>query len=140
VLTKIIFTEVFLMPSFSDRLKELRMSKGLKQQDMADLLEITSRHYQQYEYGKVDLPTSKTQALADFFNVSIDYLLGRTDFKELIEWEAGDEAYLRDEELLKMIEEIQANNIEENKKLKKLIKEFQIVAKKRSTENASKIN
>lgn len=67
------------MAVFGDRLKELRKSKKLKQTDMAAFLGITSRNYQDYEYGKVDPPTSKTIALADFFDVSLDYLVGRSD-------------------------------------------------------------
>jgi transcriptional regulator with XRE-family HTH domain len=46
---------------------------------MAKMLDCTDRHYQNVEYGKVDLPTSKLLALADYFDVSLDYLTGRTD-------------------------------------------------------------
>ena len=67
------------MAVFGERLKELRKSKKLKQTDMAAFLGITSRNYQDYEYGKVDPPTSKTIALADYFDVSLDYLVGRSD-------------------------------------------------------------
>jgi len=42
-------------------------------------LSITYRTYQKYETGEIDPPTSKTLALADYFNVSIDYLVGRSD-------------------------------------------------------------
>ena len=67
------------MKIFLERLKELRLSKGLTQKTMAELLEITSRNYQRYESGEVDPPTSKTFWLADYFNVSLDYLTGRSD-------------------------------------------------------------
>ena len=67
------------MPNFSDRLKELRKSKKLKQTDMALLLEITTRHYQDCEYGKVTPNATMLVKLADYFNVSIDYLIGRSD-------------------------------------------------------------
>ncbi len=46
---------------------------------MAELLNITPRNYQRYETGEVDPPTSKTIFLADYFDVSLDYLVGRTD-------------------------------------------------------------
>jgi hypothetical protein len=46
---------------------------------MAELLCITPRNYQRYESGEVDPPTSKTIFLADYFNVSLDYLVGRSD-------------------------------------------------------------
>lgn len=69
------------MENFSIRLKELRKSAKVKQSDLASLLSITVRHYQDIEYGKVDLPTSKLIALADYFNVSLDYLVGRSDVR-----------------------------------------------------------
>jgi transcriptional regulator with XRE-family HTH domain len=46
---------------------------------MADTLGISYRNYQRYERGEMDTPYSKLLILADFFNVSIDYLVGRTD-------------------------------------------------------------
>lgn len=70
---------MFNLLKFSNRLKQLRKEKKLKQSDMAELLELTTRHYQRYETGEVDPPTSKTIFLANYFDVSIDYLVGRTD-------------------------------------------------------------
>ena len=63
------------MNTFGQRLKELRKLKKLKQSDVAQLLGITTRNYQDYEYGKIDPPTSKTIILADYFDVSIDLSL-----------------------------------------------------------------
>lgn len=70
------------MNTFGQRLKELRKLKKLKQSDVAQLLGITTRNYQDYEYGKIDPPTSKTIILDDYFDVSIDFLVGRTDVKK----------------------------------------------------------
>ena len=67
------------MIEFSVKLKELRKQRGVKQTDMAKYLNINTRHYQRYEAGEVDPPTSTTIALADYFNVSLDYLVGRSD-------------------------------------------------------------
>lgn len=61
------------------RLKELRLNKKMTLQQMADILGLTQRNYQRYETGEVDPPTSKTIALADYFDVSLDYLVGRSD-------------------------------------------------------------
>lgn len=61
------------------RLKELRISKKITLKQMAEILSITQRNYQRYETGEVDPPTSKTIALADYFDVSLDYLCGRSD-------------------------------------------------------------
>jgi transcriptional regulator with XRE-family HTH domain len=63
------------------RLKELREEKGLLQKDVAKYLKITTSAYGYYEQGKRDPDTETLQKLADFFNVSVDYLLGRTDIK-----------------------------------------------------------
>ena len=67
------------MLDFANRLKQLRKEKKLKQTDMAVLLELTTRHYQEIEYGKVNIPTLTLIKLADYFNVSLDYLVGRSD-------------------------------------------------------------
>ena len=63
----------------ADRLKELRKAKGIYQKDIAKLLDIQERSYRYYEAGTIDPPTSKTIILADYFDVSVDYLVGRSD-------------------------------------------------------------
>lgn len=72
-----------IMPVFSDRIKALRKGRKLKQKDMAELLHCTERHYQRIEYGEVNLPSLDLIFLADYFSVSTDYLLGRTDHREV---------------------------------------------------------
>ena len=67
------------MKLFSERLKLLRQQKALKQTQMAELLGCTVQHYQRIEYGKINLPTLDLIALADYFDVSLDYLVGRSD-------------------------------------------------------------
>ena len=64
---------------FGDRLKELRASKNISQKALSNEIGISDTHYQNLEYGKKEPTMSKLVALADFFNVSIDYLVGRTD-------------------------------------------------------------
>lgn len=70
------------MPEFAARLKELRKEKGIKQTEIADLIGCTTNHYQQIEYGYVNIPSLTLTCLADYFGVSTDYLLGRTDVRE----------------------------------------------------------
>lgn len=70
------------MSTLGTRLKELRTSKKLKQTDMAEILSVTTRNYQDYEYGKVNPPLPTAIALADYFDVSLDYLCGRSDNPE----------------------------------------------------------
>ena len=69
------------MEVFSVRLREMRLKKGFKQKDMADLLGITPRAYQYYEEGKRYPDFRGLLLLAEHLNVSIDYLVGRTDDK-----------------------------------------------------------
>ena len=64
---------------FSDRLKKLRNEKGLKQSEMGDLLGCTERNYQRIEYGQINVPATTLMALADYYDVTTDYLLGRSD-------------------------------------------------------------
>ena len=68
-----------ILPGVAERLKPLRKKKGLTQVEMAELLHCTDRHYQKIEYGKVNLPSITLMFLADFFGVTTDYLLGRTE-------------------------------------------------------------
>lgn len=67
------------MNNFSIRLKELRTDKGLKQTEMSDKLNISTRGYQNYEIGQREPKIDVLIALADFFDVSLDYLVGRSD-------------------------------------------------------------
>lgn len=68
-----------VMFEFGQRLKMLRKEKNLKQVQMAEFLGCTDRHYQKMEYGNINVPGLTLIKLADFFNVSLDYLVGRTD-------------------------------------------------------------
>ena len=61
------------------RWKELRLAKSMTLKAMADMLGMVQRNYQRYETGEVDPPLSKAIVLADYFNVSLDYLVGRSD-------------------------------------------------------------
>ena len=62
-----------------ERLKYLRKQTNLKQTDVASLLKITTRNYQRYESGAIEPNINGLVALADYFNVSLDYLVGRSD-------------------------------------------------------------
>lgn len=64
---------------FGQRLKALRKAKGLKQIEMAELMDMTDRNYQRMEYGQINVSATTLIFLADFFGVTADYLLGRTD-------------------------------------------------------------
>lgn len=68
---------------FSTRLKELRAEFGCTQKQVAEAIGITDRAYQHYELNKRKPDYNGLIALADFFNVSIDYLTGRSDNKNI---------------------------------------------------------
>ena len=63
----------------ASRIKELRLSKGLSQKEVADGVGMTEAGYQNYEVHRRSPSLDKLIALADFFGTSADYLLGRSD-------------------------------------------------------------
>ena len=65
------------------KLKDLRIDNDLYQKEVAAILKITRQKYGLYETGKRDIPIDLLIKLADFYNVSIDYILNRTNKKEL---------------------------------------------------------
>ena len=67
---------------YQNRLRDLREDKDLKQKSLADLLKIHQTTYSDYELGRLNIPIPVLHTLADFYNVSIDYLLCRTNTKK----------------------------------------------------------
>ena len=69
------------MCEFHVRLKQIREESGKLQREAADAAGVQTRTYQFYEQGKNQPSIAKLIALADFFDVSLDYLMGRKDEK-----------------------------------------------------------
>lgn len=67
------------MATLTERLNELKSSREVLQKDIAKAVGLSLRTYQRYEYGEREPTASVLIAIADFFNVSIDYLVGRSD-------------------------------------------------------------
>ncbi|GHU60104.1 hypothetical protein AGMMS49975_28770 [Clostridia bacterium] len=67
------------MNIFITRLKELRKSKNVTQKQTAEEIDIAERQYQKYELGENKPSYDVLIALADYFGVSLDYLVGRSD-------------------------------------------------------------
>lgn len=63
------------------RLRDLREDNDLKQSQIAQLLNIKQNTYSQYENEKREIPISVLWKLADYYETSIDYLIGRTNKK-----------------------------------------------------------
>lgn len=64
------------------RLKELRKKKGVSQQKLAMDLNVNQNTISRYETGEREADYKTLIMIADYFDVSIDYLLGRTNKKE----------------------------------------------------------
>ena len=64
------------------RIRDLREDRDLFQKDLAEYLNCSQVCYSHYEIGKRDIPTEVLLKLAEFYNTSTDYLLGRTDEKK----------------------------------------------------------
>ncbi len=61
------------------RIRDLREDGDLTQREMGEILNCSQRVYSNYERGDLDIPTEILIKLADFHNVSVDYILNRTD-------------------------------------------------------------
>lgn len=65
------------------RIRELREDRDIRQREMAAVLKCSQQVYSNYELGQRDIPTDILIRLADFYQVSIDYILGRTNKPEM---------------------------------------------------------
>ena len=64
------------------RIKDVREDSDISQKQLADVLGISQRAYSHYENGTRKIPLDILLSLADYYNCSTDYLLGRTKKKE----------------------------------------------------------
>jgi len=67
------------MPSFSERIKELRQKNKVTQKSVAESVSMSERNYIDLEHGKFKPNHDNIIKLADYFDVSADYILGRSD-------------------------------------------------------------
>lgn len=61
------------------RIRDLREDRDLSQADVAKMLHVSQSTYSRYESGVLDVPSAVLVALATFYGVSVDYLLGLKD-------------------------------------------------------------
>ena len=64
------------------RIRDIREDNDLPQKKLAELLQVHQTTYSDYELGRVNVPVPALHKLADFYGVSVDYLLGRTNEKK----------------------------------------------------------
>ncbi|MCL2852024.1 MAG: helix-turn-helix domain-containing protein [Defluviitaleaceae bacterium] len=65
-----------------DTIKDLREDSDTKQETLAKILNVKQTTYSKYELGKINIPVEALIKLADFYNTSIDYIVGRTDCRQ----------------------------------------------------------
>lgn len=68
------------MSTIGERIKGLRLSKKVTQKEIADAIGVSSVSVQRFEYGSVRPSLDTLIALANYFDVSLDYLCGRDEF------------------------------------------------------------
>lgn len=94
---------------FSERLKELREKNGLSQEALADKLNIPRSSVTHYENSYDRIPRQKRlNEIADFFGVTVDYLIGRAETSELNKAEEAFMDKIKDPDRVWSIEELQA--------------------------------
>ena len=64
-----------------ENIRNLREDNGKTQKELADYLNVKQTTYSKYELGKINIPVEVFIKLADYYGVSVDYLLGRTKEK-----------------------------------------------------------
>lgn len=68
----------------NEKIKLLRTKKDITQKQLAEILDIQPNSVQRLEYGTARPSLDTLIALADFFNVNLDYLVGRTNFPDMV--------------------------------------------------------
>ena len=71
------------MEKYAEILRELREDNFLKQSEVAAIIKTTQQVYSRYELGINELPLRHLITMSDFYNVSTDYILGRTKNKKI---------------------------------------------------------
>ncbi|MGE7623173.1 helix-turn-helix domain-containing protein [Viridibacillus sp. NPDC096237] len=109
---------------FGEILKRLRNSKGLSQKELTDRLLLNRSTYARYETSSTQPDFDTLKKLADFYNVTVDYLLGRTDspttpsplYKDKKEFQA----FVNDPSLQKWYKDLPKSSEEDLHKLRKM--------------------
>ena len=66
-----------------ENIRSLRIDHGLTQKQIAEIVNVKQNTYSQYEIGMLNYPIDVLIKLADYYGVSVDYLLGRTNKREV---------------------------------------------------------
>lgn len=81
------------MATFADRLRELRREKGITLDELAEILQTTKATLSRYENSLREPKAEFVQRVANFFDVSTDYMMGQSDVRESVKkwWEKDEE-------------------------------------------------
>ncbi len=71
------------MPIFAERIRELRLERGLTQEELGEIIGVKRFSIYSYEKGRACPEMKGLVALAEFFDVSMDYFAGRTEKREV---------------------------------------------------------
>ena len=77
---------------YYQRLRDLKEDNDKTQKEIAEIIGVSINHYGKYERGETDMPLEKAVILANYYNVSLDYIAGRTDIKNGTNSEISPEA------------------------------------------------
>jgi transcriptional regulator with XRE-family HTH domain len=102
-----------------ERIRGLREKMGLTQKELASKLKIPNQNISNYERGFRQPDYETLQKIADFFEVSIDYLLGRSD-KPIYDDDEEFEKFINDPELERWYKELPKSKEEDLRKLRKM--------------------
>ncbi len=108
--------------TFQNRLKQLREENNLTQLELAQKFNITSQTISQYERGIRTPDFNLLNSITDFFGVSVDYLLGRTDIRNF-----NDNNASVDKEKLSLIDDYKKLNSTGKKEAEKRVKELTLI-------------
>ncbi|MDR1329549.1 MAG: XRE family transcriptional regulator [Oscillospiraceae bacterium] len=80
--------------TLGERIRDLRKEKNLTQAELGEILGVQQSAIRKYEYGEINIPLSKLEAMSNYFEVMIEYLLGKSDWRtqeelqaQLAEWD-----------------------------------------------------
>lgn len=92
--------------NFADRLRSLRQDNALTQQDIAQVLDVSKSSINMYERGQREPNLELLEAIADYFNVDMDYLIGRSDIKNAYQYWKNENVNVKQTKDLKRILEV----------------------------------
>lgn len=76
---------IYLGDKMFERIRDLKEDNDLKQKDLASYLSVDQSTYSDYENGRINVPLDMLIKIAEYYNVSLDYLVGRSNTKEFVD-------------------------------------------------------